>query len=166
MSGGESGEEPAPRGGLRLAGLTQRPKMRSSAAVSVSALSRATTVAEIPAAPIACRSSTSKANSPVSAAATVSALNEMVRPARGQVRATATRRRVSRGQLLAVAGHQQQRVVDAQRQAEHRHHADDVGVEADELREAEQHGERARDGGQRGQQRQPGGDQARRRRTA
>jgi hypothetical protein len=64
----------------------------SIAAVKVSAATMATSATEIPAAAIACRLVIRSSNSPLRAAATVNALNTIVRPAVPHARVSAAAR--------------------------------------------------------------------------
>ena len=63
-------------------------------------------------------------------------------------------------ELLAIAGHDQQAVVDAEAQAEHGDHVDHGGIEVDQEREGEQRRERTADRGDRADDRQPGREES------
>ena len=110
-----------------------------------------------------------KISSPDRLIATVMPENITVRPAvrhrrhqgvgaRGPGRSGGARAEVA-AQFLPVAGHDQQAVVDAQPEPEHRHHVDDGGVQVDQVGEPEQHGQRAADGGDRAADRHSGGQE-------
>jgi hypothetical protein len=73
------------------------------AAVNVSAAIMATSATEIPAAAMVCKLVTRSSNSPLSAAATVNALNVIVRPAVSHARVSAAARWDRSGRRLPAA---------------------------------------------------------------
>ena len=144
----------------RRLGRTQRLSSPIRAAVKVSEATMATMAIETPAAPSAVSVGRSNSSRPLSAAATVSALNPMVRPAVAQARAIATSGVPAVHQLLPVAGDQQQPVVHGQAEPEQRHDGDAVLVDVGDEREAEQDAHRRGDRERGGEHRQPGRDDA------
>ena len=143
---------------------SRTPPRASSAGTRVRATSSATTTTLRPAAPTARRMDASNSSRPDRLSATVMPENITVRPAVDIVRRRASvrcsrslcrwrrpgtwslgRQVVQRAPgLLAVAGHDEQPVVDRQAEPQHGEDADHRGVDVDEVGEAEQAGQRAR----------------------
>ena len=164
---GAPGSWSAPR-----AGASAAPASASSAGTRVSATSSATTTTLTPAAPTARRILAWNTSSPDRLIATVIPENITVRPAvrivatSASVRAALVDRVVRHTQMcpqfLPVAGDDQQAVVDAQAQPEHRHDVDHGRVQVDQVGETQQGGESAGDGGDRAEDGHAGGQETRR----
>ncbi len=141
---GERDDDDSTAAALRRAS-TFGPSTPSNAGSTVSAATIATSTAEMPPAPMDRRKFWGKSSSEDSATATVSPENATVRPAVATVRATASSTEEPRAQLLPEAGHHEQRVVDGQAQAEHRHDVDGEDRDVAEQRQRPQRGECAED---------------------
>ena len=97
--------------------------------------------------PIDCRKPSGKTVSVISAAATVTALKTTVRPAVRHRRADRVRRRLRCAELLAVAGDEEERVVDRQAEAEADHEVEREDRERVDLVDGGQREEGAEHGG-------------------
>ena len=133
--------------------FTRGPSTASTAGSTSSATTAPARLTSIPPMPIERRKPSGKTSSEAIAAATVRALNSTVRPAVCSVRAIASRPGPVRGELLAVARHHEQAVVDGQAEA---HRRDQVQREDRQLGHVavdEPHGQEGRDDGQRAHER-------------